>query len=401
MPGQLLRLRLLGSPSRLLGSPRGISVLGRAFPFKLKYSGFHQGQPLLSSEKSPGEAGMRAFSSGCSVGRRAGGARDGRRGGFRAGSISAQAKSLVDDEAELSDWISELKTDSFRVGRSSDSDDGRDFAGGGRSKRRGTGSRGRDSFRGGFSSGSDEGGEYSRGRPSGGGRGWGREGDRGRGRGRGDAFRGGLSNGREVAGEYSRSRSNTRDRFGVRDGERGGIRDGRGTERGSPLSRRSSGGPPMRGRDGSEPRDFNSGFERRQSRGSVGSKSRIMAADSESEEEEEDEMDFDSRKRNRGGTRGMPSSSSLTKRGKQDFNSSRLPSDGRISLPEISEDEGDDLDDEAVPGLENFFPTRDEDREETAGQGAHRGLSSSQHGEHAPPKPSSSEECDSYLTDTR
>ncbi|CAA6672921.1 unnamed protein product [Spirodela intermedia] len=170
-------------------------------------------------------------------------------------------------------------------------------------------------------------------------------------------------------------------------------------ERGSPLSRRSSGRPPMRGRD-SGPRNFNSSFERRQSRDSMGSKSRIIAADSESEEEE-DEVDFDSRKRNRGGTRGMLSSSSLTKRGKQDFNSSRLPSDGRISLPEISEDEEDDLDDEAVPGLEDFFPTRDEDIEEASVQAGHKGLGFSQHRENAPPKPSSSEESDSYLTDTR
>lgn len=40
----------------------------------------------------------------------------------RRGGVAGQGKSLIDDEAELSDWVSDLKTDSFQLGLSSDDD---------------------------------------------------------------------------------------------------------------------------------------------------------------------------------------------------------------------------------------------------------------------------------------
>ncbi|PKU78888.1 DEAD-box ATP-dependent RNA helicase 31 [Dendrobium catenatum] len=48
------------------------------------------------------------------------GIRDIQRGKLRTGSVSGQGKSLIEDEAELSDWISDLKADSFRTRHSSE-----------------------------------------------------------------------------------------------------------------------------------------------------------------------------------------------------------------------------------------------------------------------------------------
>ncbi|XXG89950.1 hypothetical protein AAC387_Pa12g1831 [Persea americana] len=47
------------------------------------------------------------------------------RGEFRAGT-GGREKSLIEDEAELSDWVSDLKTDSFRLGLTSESDNDSD-----------------------------------------------------------------------------------------------------------------------------------------------------------------------------------------------------------------------------------------------------------------------------------
>ncbi|OVA11435.1 Helicase [Macleaya cordata] len=146
MPGQLLPLRLLNSSvsatsfsTMKLGanfqSSRGISVFNRVFPFKLKYLGFPRNfaVPVLQHE----ESGVRSFSTGSfrprssstsSVGRNSEFSR-GRgveRENFKAGSFGsrgAKEKSLIEDEDELSDWVSELKTDSFRLGLNKESDD--------------------------------------------------------------------------------------------------------------------------------------------------------------------------------------------------------------------------------------------------------------------------------------
>ncbi|XP_022158751.1 DEAD-box ATP-dependent RNA helicase 31-like [Momordica charantia] len=69
---------------------RPIPVLSRVFPFKLKYL----------PTAFPSHVGIRRFAT---VERGRG------RGSFRGGS-----RSLVEDEAELSDWVSDLKTSSFR-----------------------------------------------------------------------------------------------------------------------------------------------------------------------------------------------------------------------------------------------------------------------------------------------
>ncbi|XP_077227361.1 DEAD-box ATP-dependent RNA helicase 31-like [Tasmannia lanceolata] len=169
MTAQLLPLRLLNSSvsaggfSRTkLGSvfhpSRGMSIFTRVFPFKMKY--------LCLSAKSPYPvqckevSGIRRFSSRPMRSRNG---RTGRnpefsrgrgpeRGEFQIGSFGGrggQGKSLIEDEAELSDWVSDLKTDALRVGLSSESDDMDDDRtrdrgrGGGRG--RGTG-RDRDSF---------------------------------------------------------------------------------------------------------------------------------------------------------------------------------------------------------------------------------------------------------------
>ncbi|XP_030965459.1 DEAD-box ATP-dependent RNA helicase 31-like [Quercus lobata] len=78
-------------------SHRVIPVFSRVFPLRLRYSGgraFH----LLRNEN--GELGVRRFST--------------RHLGKEARRASSSSKSLIEDEAELSDWVSDLRTDSFR-----------------------------------------------------------------------------------------------------------------------------------------------------------------------------------------------------------------------------------------------------------------------------------------------
>nr|XP_010925739.1 LOW QUALITY PROTEIN: DEAD-box ATP-dependent RNA helicase 31-like [Elaeis guineensis] len=135
MPGQLLPLRLL-----LAAGARRASSLGFILSFRVKKCSF-QSNPR--SFCSPGDdyLGSRFFSSRTASSRFGavadGGSRDYRRDEFRAGSAARQGKSLIEDEAELSDWIDDLKTDSFRLGLSSDSEDSdRDRSR--RSKRRNT-----------------------------------------------------------------------------------------------------------------------------------------------------------------------------------------------------------------------------------------------------------------------
>ncbi|KAJ4953836.1 hypothetical protein NE237_030668 [Protea cynaroides] len=140
MPAQLLSLRLLNVsfPTRgfcnmrldrtSFNSCNGISVLSRAFPFKLKYtlqSDQFRFRGFSSRSFSPRNGGSSSVRRGSDFSGRSGV----ERGKFQAGSFGGrggQAKSLIEDEAELSDWVSELKTDSFRVRLSSESDDGSD-----------------------------------------------------------------------------------------------------------------------------------------------------------------------------------------------------------------------------------------------------------------------------------
>lgn len=115
-----------------ISSSETISSFSRMFPFKLKYR-------CLGSIRAPqsDQLGMRKFSTRPFRSRTtASGSEFGRgRGEVRA------SKSLIEDEAELSDWVSELKDDSFR-GRlnSEDESDGGDR--GRRVRSRDIGSRG-------------------------------------------------------------------------------------------------------------------------------------------------------------------------------------------------------------------------------------------------------------------
>ncbi|KAG1330335.1 DEAD-box ATP-dependent RNA helicase 31-like [Cocos nucifera] len=124
MPGQLLPLRLLlAAGSRR--SARGACSLALALSFRLKNCSF-QSNPRSFYSAGDDYLGTRFFSSrpaSSRLGAADGRSRDYRREGFRAGSAARQGKSLIEDEAELSDWIDDLKTDSFRLRLSSDSED--------------------------------------------------------------------------------------------------------------------------------------------------------------------------------------------------------------------------------------------------------------------------------------
>ncbi|XP_050280305.1 DEAD-box ATP-dependent RNA helicase 31-like [Quercus robur] len=78
-------------------SHRVIPVFSRVFPLRLRYSG---GRALHLLRNENGELGVRRFST--------------RHLGKEARRASSSSKSLIEDEAELSDWVSDLRTDSFR-----------------------------------------------------------------------------------------------------------------------------------------------------------------------------------------------------------------------------------------------------------------------------------------------
>ncbi|XP_015888691.1 DEAD-box ATP-dependent RNA helicase 31 [Ziziphus jujuba] len=144
MPVRLLpQLRLFNPslpalfPSMKLGpsisSSQATLMFSRIFPFKLKYVG------LASSCLMPNEQpGVRRFSA------RSFRARTGSGSEFKRGRDRGEArvsKSLIEDEAELSDWVGELRSDSFRGRLTSDdeSEGDRDY----KSRNRG---RGRESY---------------------------------------------------------------------------------------------------------------------------------------------------------------------------------------------------------------------------------------------------------------
>ncbi|KAL5792246.1 hypothetical protein ACOSP7_000840 [Xanthoceras sorbifolium] len=142
---QLLpHLRLL-NPSlcfmNLQPSVRTIPTFCRIFPFKLKYLGLNHlnQQPQLPGVRKLSTRTFRTrprSESGSEF------SRNRERG--RAGEIRA-SKSLIEDEAELSDWVSDLRSDSFRAKRNSKYDDEESDFKTARSGERG-GGRERDSF---------------------------------------------------------------------------------------------------------------------------------------------------------------------------------------------------------------------------------------------------------------
>ncbi|CAK7348733.1 unnamed protein product [Dovyalis caffra] len=98
-----------------VNAPRSIPIFSRIFPFKLKHLGF--AYQFSTHSFRPGPTGSRPEFSRTGAGRE--------RGEVRA------SKSLIEDEAELSDWVSDLRTNSFgaRVTNEgeSDSDMGRRY----------------------------------------------------------------------------------------------------------------------------------------------------------------------------------------------------------------------------------------------------------------------------------
>ncbi|XP_031493537.1 DEAD-box ATP-dependent RNA helicase 31-like [Nymphaea colorata] len=146
MPGQLLHLRLLNSAapvgilsgarraafmgSRSSSAAAGASIFARLFPLRLKLSAMSARRGGASALPTV-VSGFRQFSSVSRArgGRSASFRRDspGRGRELRLGGVGGkvqQSKSLIDDEAELSDWISDLRTDRFPRLSDEDSDDG-------------------------------------------------------------------------------------------------------------------------------------------------------------------------------------------------------------------------------------------------------------------------------------
>lgn len=122
-----------------ISSSRAVPIFSRVFPFKLKYyAGLSSYCSLRNDQPAP-----RRFSTRPSR-TRAGSSSEFRRVRNR-GDVRA-SKSLIDDEAELSDWVGELGSDSFR-GRlaSEDDSDGDRGYNSGRSRDR-SGDRGRESY---------------------------------------------------------------------------------------------------------------------------------------------------------------------------------------------------------------------------------------------------------------
>ncbi|KAL8268568.1 hypothetical protein R6Q59_002366 [Mikania micrantha] len=110
----LPHLRLLNSSfmkTSSASSSRKKDLFTRVFPHKLKYQSSSSSKKLgLSILMTAGQSQLH-YSSRAS----------------RNVSEGRSAKSLIEDEAELSDWVSELKSDSFKKSRLySDSDDGHD-----------------------------------------------------------------------------------------------------------------------------------------------------------------------------------------------------------------------------------------------------------------------------------
>ncbi|XP_020089462.1 DEAD-box ATP-dependent RNA helicase 31-like [Ananas comosus] len=144
MRSSLLSLRLLRSARRtpLVGGARAPLPLLRETPSSPGPN------PPFSDSPITGPFGCRFFSS-------------------RPASAVGKSKSLIEDEAELSDWISDLKTDSFRLGLSSDGDvsdsDRRRSGKGSRGRDRGGGVKARDGGRDRVSSSGRKGGSLSRG----------------------------------------------------------------------------------------------------------------------------------------------------------------------------------------------------------------------------------------------
>lgn len=117
-----------------VNSSRAIPAFRRIFPFKLKYLGLPT-RVNSQQQQQQQQLGLRKLST--RPFRPAASSEFGRRGS-RAGEIRG-SKNLIDDEAELSDWVSDLRTDSFHSNkRFSKDDDVSDFRKGSGRENRGS-----------------------------------------------------------------------------------------------------------------------------------------------------------------------------------------------------------------------------------------------------------------------
>ncbi|CAL9059759.1 DEAD-box ATP-dependent RNA helicase 31 [Musa acuminata AAA Group] len=116
MVSRILALRLLRAAGAI--RPSRSFVGPAAALFRLEYHSYVSSDPAIDDS-----VGYRSFSSRPVRPKAGVGSRGHRGGDFKSRGAAGQAKSLVEDEAELNDWISGLRNDSFRLGLSSDNED--------------------------------------------------------------------------------------------------------------------------------------------------------------------------------------------------------------------------------------------------------------------------------------
>ncbi|CAL9123261.1 unnamed protein product [Musa acuminata var. zebrina] len=116
MVSRILALRLLRGAGAI--RPSRSFVGPAAALFRLEYPSYVSSDPAIDDS-----VGYRSFSSRPVRPKAGVGSRGHRGGDFKSRGAAGQAKSLVEDEAELNDWISGLRNDSFRLGLSSDNED--------------------------------------------------------------------------------------------------------------------------------------------------------------------------------------------------------------------------------------------------------------------------------------
>ncbi|XP_064986122.1 DEAD-box ATP-dependent RNA helicase 31-like [Musa acuminata AAA Group] len=116
MVSRILALRLLRAAGAI--RPSRSFVGSAAALFRLEYPSYVSSDPAMDDS-----VGYRSFSSRPVRPKAGVGSRGHRGGDFKSRGAVGQAKSLVEDEAELNDWISGLRNDSFRLGLSSDNED--------------------------------------------------------------------------------------------------------------------------------------------------------------------------------------------------------------------------------------------------------------------------------------
>ncbi|CAH9106299.1 unnamed protein product [Cuscuta epithymum] len=312
-------------PGSLSKPSRAMPILSRVFSHKLKYRPFRF---PLQPQAMKGQFGHRKLSTWSG--------RGGPRGKSGSGRESRVQKSLVDDEADLSDWVSGLRSDSYlKTKVYSDSDDNDDSDGGGfaekSSSSRGTRER------------LDDGGRGQRGRGDGNGRGQ---------RGRGDDN---SKWQRSIGDDGGRGRSLREERTSREGGRLGSeARSDRrnvGPDRVQSFSKR---GVKTGNEDRSDRRNMGSDrvqpFPRKGGRFEVGVKKRGM---------EEIDAGYSKDKIRSIGRGGM-----VKKGGRNEIGGK-----GLSLLSEDEDDEDDDDEDSGYKGFSGLIDSNEEDSEEEAASG--------------------------------